>query len=250
MRPYPRHTRAARIVPAPRVIPATRAGPDRRPDRTHKHEGARISGVMTLRRCSRCSGMRRSIRLSGFDYAGTATYMITLVTARRQPHFGHIRNRSVHLNAWGLIVDEEWRRSAELRDYIRLDNYVVMPDHFHGIVHFDRPHGNTRGPEARPLYRPPRSLGSLIARFKASCTRRINMLRQRDKPEIWQRNYYETILRGKTHLRRAKRYIEMNPVVVAGRNAGSVTPIPSAPSARPDRSPRCARSGPPACRPR
>ena len=176
--------------------------------------------------------MRRSIRLPGFDYAGTATYLIPLVTAGRHPYFGHIRNQSMYLSAWGLIVDEEWQRSAELRDYIRLDNYVVMPDHFHGILHFDGPHGNSRGPEVRQLYRPPRSLGSLIARFKASCTRRINMLRQRDRPGIWQRNYYESVIRTEDGLARARRYVELNParlrVPTSLQRASS---IPSAPPA-------------------
>jgi REP element-mobilizing transposase RayT len=160
--------------------------------------------------------MRRSIRLRGFDYTGPSTYFVTLVSASRLRCFARVRHGQTVLGSWGRIVQEEWLRSAEIRDYLELDAFVIMPDHLHAIVRFTRPSDLPAGLAHTGLYRPPRSLGSYIARFKASCTRRINLLRGCTEPPIWQRNYYETIIRSAAHLDRVRRYIEMNPIA-AGR---------------------------------
>ena len=160
--------------------------------------------------------MRRSIRLPSFDYAGRATYFVTLVSANRVPCFATLRDGQAILKPWGSIVEEEWLRSPSIRDYVELDAYVIMPDQLHVVVRFTPALDAPAVAEHKGLYRPPRSLGSFVARFKASCTRRINLLRGCADPPLWQRNYYETIIRDQLHLDRVRRYIEMNPRV-AGR---------------------------------
>jgi REP element-mobilizing transposase RayT len=119
------------------------------------------------------------------------------------------------LKPWGHIVEEEWLQSFAIRDYLALDAYVIMPDHLHALVQFTRPAAVAAIEPREGLHRPPHSLGSLIARFKASCTRRINLLRGCTAPPIWQRNYYETIIRNEEHLNRVRHYIERNPVAHA-----------------------------------
>ena len=78
---------------------------------------------------------RKSIRLQGFDYTTDGAYFVTLVTQTRECLFGEIIYDEMVLSEYGKIVVEEWERSAFIRDEIELGSYVVMPNHFHGIVH-------------------------------------------------------------------------------------------------------------------
>jgi putative transposase len=82
---------------------------------------------------------RQSIRLKGYDYSAEGAYFITIVCKDRVPWFGKIINGKMQLSDAGKIVEEEWLRSAELRSQIMLDAFVVMPNHFHGIVIIGEP---------------------------------------------------------------------------------------------------------------
>ena len=131
-------------------------------------------------------------------------------------------------NAYGEIVREEWFHSAEIRAEIELfpDEFVVMPNHIHGIVWIvetgpvgrtDRVVGATgqvgaHGRAPLQLQRPPRSLGSFIAGFKSAATKRINALRGAPGTPVWQRNYYEHIIRDERALDAIRRYIAANPL--------------------------------------
>ncbi len=77
---------------------------------------------------------RRSIRLRDFDYATHGAYFITIVTQDRRELFGSIAEDFMHLSPAGRIVEDEWRRTSELRSNVEIDEFVVMPNHFHGIV--------------------------------------------------------------------------------------------------------------------
>ncbi len=79
---------------------------------------------------------RRSIRLPDYDYSSEGAYFITLVAHHRQPLFGAIVNNEMVVNEFGKIVQEEWLKTAELRAEVELaeDEFVVMPNHFHGII--------------------------------------------------------------------------------------------------------------------
>jgi REP element-mobilizing transposase RayT len=169
--------------------------------------------------------MRRSIRLAGYDYTGPAAYLITIATHSRQPFFGAIVDGAMSLSSAGLIVQREWLRSADIRSELILDAFMVMPDHFHAIVSIcpgadERTMGvGTQGVASLPridvpgkLHRPARSLGSLVARFKAACTIQIRA-RHPDDPRrrVWQRNYHESILRTPDAIERARWYVQENP---------------------------------------
>ncbi len=77
---------------------------------------------------------RRSIRLKGYDYSQAGAYFITICTHDRSCLFGEVVDGDLRLNDAGHIVEDEWRLSATLRDEIELDEWVVMPNHVHGIV--------------------------------------------------------------------------------------------------------------------
>lgn len=190
---------------------------------------------------------RHSVRLQGYDYSQAGTYFITFCTQDRQCLFGHIVESEMRLNDAGKIVADEWIKTSAIRHEIELDAWVVMPNHFHGIViitgdavgaHGRAPqrqdirqvgaHGRApqqghppqRGHPPQPpppdapdriLRRAPKSLGSLVAGFKSAVTKRINSLRNTPGAKLWQRNYWEHIVRNEPELNRIREYIGNNP---------------------------------------
>jgi REP element-mobilizing transposase RayT len=151
---------------------------------------------------------RRSIRFPGYDYRLTGLYFVTICTHGRRCLFGEISGESVLLNALGQIAEAEWLRSSELRREIALDAHVIMPNHLNAIVAIDQaahPSDSTLGVRNR-------SLSSLINGFKAAATRRINELRGTLAAAVWQRNYYEHVVRNEGELNRIREYIALNPV--------------------------------------
>ena len=174
---------------------------------------------------------RRSIRLKGYDYTQPGAYFVTFCSYQRDEIFGEIVNAEMKLSALGKIVRDEWFRSAEIRKEIRLfdDEFTVMPNHGHGIIWIVgsavgadgvRPdmerisaiRGNIQKPDARraSLRRMPRSLGSFMAGFKASVTSRAK--NELMTTGIWQRNYYEHIIRNDRELNNIRWYILNNPL--------------------------------------
>ena len=160
---------------------------------------------------------RRSIRLRGYDYSQAGAYFITICTYQRECLFGEIVNSQMCLNKIGCIVAEEWLRSSEIRPGIELDEWIIMPNHIHAIVVFTHSvgaHSCAPLPDA-PLqgmpYRKPRSLSSMIAGFKSAATKRINEIRQTPAIPVWQRNYYEHIIRNEESLHNIRQYITNNP---------------------------------------
>ena len=155
---------------------------------------------------------RRSIRLPHWDYAESGAYFVTLCTFERARLFGAVRDDQMGLNRIGEIVAEEWLRSAEIRSEVELDDFVVMPNHLHAIVFIVR-NGSDDGPAGgRPFSGTAnRSLSALIQGFKASATKRINQLRRDGGSPVWQRNYYERVLRNDRELGRAREYVLDNP---------------------------------------
>lgn len=164
---------------------------------------------------------RRSIRLKGYDYASAGAYFITLCTFQRQCLFGKIIDGTMQLNECGQIIAEEWLQSSAIRQEIDFDQWVIMPNHLHGIVLITpiNPVGahNRVGAHGRaPLrmgiaHRRPRSLSSFIAGFKSTTTKRINIARNLPRTPVWQRNYYDHIIRSEKSLQYIQQYIQNNP---------------------------------------
>lgn len=168
---------------------------------------------------------RRSIRLKGYDYSSTGVYFITLCTYQRECLFGEIIDGRMQLNQFGEIVAEEWLKSAKIRREIELDNWVVMPNHFHAIVVIDRAlsgmgechsslpecHSSKSSPESNKIKMKPRSLSSFVTGFKSSVTRQINQIRHNSDCPVWQRNYYDRIVRDTEAWEKIYNYIDTNP---------------------------------------
>jgi len=164
-----------------------------------------------------CKHQRRSIRIPEYDYSQTGAYFVTICTHRRACLFGRIVRDRMHLSPWGKAVRDEWLRSHSVRPTLTPDAYVVMPNHLHGIMMIsakDRstPVRPTVGAHScAPLLRKPRSVASFVAQFKACATRRVNMARGTPGAPLWQRNYYEHIIRDADDYEAIRWYIESNP---------------------------------------
>lgn len=180
---------------------------------------------------------RQSIRLKGYDYSSSGAYFITLCTHQRQCLFGKIVAGEMQLNLYGAIVAEEWQRTPEIRANFAIDVWIVMPNHFHGIVIIDhsdqtdhsnrslparRTHGSAPLPNS--LHRRPQSLSSFVAGFKSITTKRINTIRNAAGTPVWQRNYYECIIRDRDSVAKIRQYIQKNPSVWAKAQLHPNTP--------------------------
>jgi len=158
---------------------------------------------------------RRSIRAKGWDYTNAGPYFVTLVTHERRMLFGDVADGLITLSPFGRVVREEWEASANIRQELSLDIFIVMPNHVHAIVWLSDAidTGDQRvGAHGRaPLQRPARSLGSFIAGFKSASTKRINQLRGTPGAPVWQRNYYERVIRNERELEAVRTYIDGNP---------------------------------------
>ena len=228
---------------------------------------------------------RRSIRLKGYDYTSSDAYFLTLCTHQRQCLFGHIVDGVMHLNDCGQIVERGWLAIPTHNPHVVLDEFVVMPNHIHGIVIIGdddgdgddgrgeafapgsvgedqkslpqmlrplrpqespgsveedqkslpqmlRPYGllgsvgndqkllpqmlrPQESPGSASPLRPngtqPGSIGAIVQTFKSHTTRKINRITQSKGKTLWQRNYYEHIVRNQEFLQQIRSYIQMNP---------------------------------------
>lgn len=186
---------------------------------------------------------RRSVRMRGYDYAGPGAYFVTLCVRQRECLLGEIvrtdsvgahgraprssaiargmslamvsgltGNVCMKLSGFGTIVQDEWRRSVFIRPEIELDAFVVMPNHVHGIIIITEMRAHGRAPLQPDWFnRKPRSLGSFIAGFKSTTTKRINIIRGTPGVPVWQRNYYERVIRNEAELNAIRQYIADNP---------------------------------------
>ncbi len=157
---------------------------------------------------------RRSIRLQEYDYAQAGGYFVTICTHGHKCMFGEVRNSDIVLNSIGQLVDEEWRRTSVVRAEVLLDAFVIMPNHLHGIVFINEHQKDGAGNVPPRIMRGTghRSLSSFVSGFKAATTRHANAIRGVSATALWQRNYYEHVIRDERDLERIRQYIADNPV--------------------------------------
>ena len=157
---------------------------------------------------------RQSIRLKNYNYTKQGMYYITICVQHELDLFGSIKNGNVVLNDFGYIAETEWVKTHTIRKNINIDQYIIMPDHIHGILIINNDRRGTvhRAPTHERFGKPiPNSIPTIIRYYKASVTRRINLLRNRPGNQIWQRNYYERILRSINEYYAIRKYIIDNP---------------------------------------
>jgi len=153
---------------------------------------------------------RRSIRLKGYDYSRAGAYFVTIVAFQRECLFGEIVDGEMQLNDFGIIVDDTRIWLETQYPYVELLNGIVMPNHFHGLlmIHDNDGRGGSRSAPTDIKRKP---LGQLIGAFKTVSTKQINSIRHTEGKVIWQRNYYEHIVRNEKEMDNIWNYIKSNP---------------------------------------
>ena len=152
---------------------------------------------------------RRSTRLRGHDYAETGAYFVTICTDDRACILGRIVDGGVSLSDAGRVVQTVWEGLPTSHPGVRIDQFVVMPNHVHGIIWLERDCVEADRVGARFIA--PLSLGGLVRAFKARCARAIGQAWGRTGLARWQRNYHDRIVRDEAELDWIRRYIVENP---------------------------------------
>ena len=151
---------------------------------------------------------RRSIRIKGWDYRSAGWYFVTICTFRRENIFEDARLKEIATNAWAYIPEQEHAKLVEL------DESIVMPNHMHGIIHItadpitpmpelDELHGSLAG-----------SLGVIVGNYKMLVTKRVKAMLKATGTDmkVWQRGYWERIIRNERELNATREYIRNNPL--------------------------------------
>jgi REP element-mobilizing transposase RayT len=160
-----------------------------------------------------------STRLPTWNYADPGWYFVTVCTQSGNPVLGNVVGRVMHLSPIGTIVAEEWEKTPRIRPNVAIDEWLVMPNHIHGILVITRAPDDAvktprRGVSTTVTPTPPStlqsgSLGAIIGQFKTVCTKRIR--RAGYTSFAWQPRFYDHIIRDRTSLEHIRQYIVDNP---------------------------------------
>jgi putative transposase len=171
---------------------------------------------------------RKSIRLKNYDYSQAGLYFITICTEHRHCLFGTTQNDNMALHDAGNMIDNQWHELPNRFPSVILHKYVVMPNHFHGIIELVGaiPCGCPDRADTSPATtivadragtRPVPTLGDVTGAFKSLSTNEYikNVKRnnwQRFAGKLWQTNYYEHVIRNEESYSKIAEYIQNNPL--------------------------------------
>ncbi len=169
---------------------------------------------------------RRSIRLKGWDYSSAGAYSVTICAKYRECLLGNITGSDMCLNEYGNIAADCWQDLPKHYAHIELDAFIIMPNHVHGIIvvgagfkpaFFSNPDGKINaeckyraGLKPAPTYAQ-HGLSEIVRAYKTFSTRYINKIRNASGIPVWQRNFYEHIIRNEQELDAIRTYIKDNP---------------------------------------
>jgi putative transposase len=179
---------------------------------------------------------RKRIRLKDFDYSNDGLYYVTICVQDHIKCLGHIKNDKMELNDFGKIVNRQFEWMQNQYPYLKIAEYIVMPDHIHAIIEINRNFINENGGTGRDLsLQNPRDLSlqqpnipdnpqqikikplpELVGAFKTTSSKKIHESGFADFR--WQRSYHERIIRNKIQYTHISEYIRNNPVVMSSRD--------------------------------
>lgn len=169
---------------------------------------------------------RRSIRLEGYDYSKPGFYFITILSKNRKPQFGYIKNDMFYPSQLGIILQNRWSRIPEFYDNVITHEFIVMPDHLHGILEirgevlssnsadiesiFEQRNWQDNFTETKSTFQSPsKTVGSFIRGFKYGATVDFKNLTGKSI-KLFQRDYYEKIIKDYDAYRAITAYIKNN----------------------------------------
>jgi len=153
---------------------------------------------------------RKNIRLKDYDYSSAGAYMVTIcANGRITPVFGTLSNGKIELSEIGRVTEKAWLKIPEHFPGVSLDEWIIMPDHVHGILLFS---GEAcLAPTTASTDRKLPGLGAVVGSFKSAVTREARNCGVSRGP-FWQRGYYEHVIRDEAELDRVRDYILTNPL--------------------------------------
>jgi putative transposase len=154
--------------------------------------------------------VRKRIRLSEYDYSQTGYYFVTICTHHFKQLFGMVINEKMVLSQTGIIILSNWKKISSLHHYSELDDFVIMPNHIHGIIIIDEPMVEDAN-FASSTDRSKMALCKVIQQFKRACTIEIDKVNG-NKIKIWQRSFYDRVIRNEKELFKIRLYIKQNPL--------------------------------------
>jgi REP element-mobilizing transposase RayT len=167
---------------------------------------------------------KNSLRLPNYDYSLPGAYFITLCTQNRLHVFGHISDEEMVLNDYGKVVKEVWKNLPNHYPNMACGEFVVMPNHIHGVM-FLKPIDHTKGGfETHPNQKQTRpnqkrthpnkihGIPEIVRALKTFSARKINEIRNSPGGKVWQRNYWDRVVRNERALQAINRYIQNNPL--------------------------------------
>ena len=152
--------------------------------------------------------IRKRTRLKGYDYSTPGEYFVTICTAQKTHLFGEIKNSEMHLSSIGKIVKGEILGIASHYENIRIDNYVIMPNHIHMIIVVEQTEGINPFPTMKKY-----DIPNVVGKFKAGVTKIVgNAFMHSAKKIIWQPSFHDHIIRGEKDFLKISEYININPL--------------------------------------
>ena len=149
---------------------------------------------------------RKNTRLKEFDYSQSSYYFVTICLKNRKEFFSNIVNSELILTEFGKVLDKVWNNLPKYYN-VELDYYIIMPDHFHGIIILDNTLKVKDDLENKPL-----TLSDIIGKFKSFSTRQIRDLLDINNEFEWQKSFYDRIIRNEKELYNIRKYIQENPL--------------------------------------
>jgi REP element-mobilizing transposase RayT len=158
---------------------------------------------------------RRSLRLKGYDYSQAGAYFVTICAHDKACLFGEVIGNEMKMNELGLKVQTVWDELPVHYPHVAMDAFVVMPNHVHGVVVL---RADEVGAGLKPARTEPartestrHGLQEIVRAFKTFSARRINEFRETSGAAVWQRNYYEHVIRDDADYNRIAEYVANNP---------------------------------------
>jgi REP element-mobilizing transposase RayT len=167
---------------------------------------------------------RKSTRLIGYDYSQPGPYFVTICTHEMKKLFGRIIGGVLDLNPYGCTAKKEWFQITVNLPYVELheDEFVIMPNHIHGIIWITEVGATEPVAQNSRSGLNPRSLGAIVGQYKSRTAKLINRNRNTPGKKVWQRNYYDRVIRNEKELQSIRIYIINNPLQWEDDQAGSI----------------------------
>jgi REP element-mobilizing transposase RayT len=152
-----------------------------------------------------------STRLKGYDYSSPGAYFITICTHQRSHIFGKIVGGEMELNIHGFVALDQFLHLHYYYEHIRVGTFVIMPNHVHAIIWIVEP-GSYQNPGTSGKSRDRQPLTEIVRGYKTFSAKDINEFRQKKGVPVWQRGFYDHIIRNEHSLMRIRSYINNNPL--------------------------------------